>query len=161
MSLAKIIVVIVVLSAYLNTLNCTDIAQSSGPLKSPNTALATQYKKGEGRMKRNALNLYYMIRECTKCSAWDLLGYGNYCGFGGTGTPVDDIDRCCQKHDHCYDDVLKHHDCWRINIYIMPYDWKVYDDGSPYCGDETNRCRSEICQCDKELIECLNRIGCP
>ncbi|XP_063386706.1 basic phospholipase A2 taipoxin alpha chain-like [Cydia fagiglandana] len=159
MSLTKIIVVIVVLSAYSNTLNCADIAPSSGALNSP-TALSTQHEKGKGRRKRNAFNLYYMIRECTKCSAWDLMGYGNYCGLGGAGTPVDDIDRCCQQHDHCYGDVIKRHDCWRVNIYIMPYDWKVYG-GSPYCGDETNRCRREICQCDKEMTECLNRIGCP
>ncbi|XP_047992796.1 phospholipase A2 Scol/Pla-like [Leguminivora glycinivorella] len=141
-----------------NTFNCTDTAPSSVSPNSP-TALAA-YEKGKRDRKRNAFNLYYMIEECTKCSAWDLLGYGNYCGFGGSGTPIDNIDRCCQKHDHCYDDVLNQNDCWRINIYLMPYDWKVLD-GSPYCGNESNKCRREICQCDKELTECLNRIGCP
>jgi hypothetical protein len=31
--------------------------------------------------------------------------YGNWCGPGcsGPGPPIDDLDRCCQIHDTCYD----------------------------------------------------------
>ncbi|RNB68120.1 phospholipase A2 family protein [Brevibacillus panacihumi] len=31
--------------------------------------------------------------------------YGNWCGMGcsGPGAPIDDVDRCCQKHDFCYE----------------------------------------------------------
>lgn len=30
--------------------------------------------------------------------------YGNWCGPGyGSGEPVDDLDRACMEHDHCYD----------------------------------------------------------
>jgi phospholipase A2-like protein len=28
--------------------------------------------------------------------------YGSYCGPGGSGTPIDDIDTCCETHDHAY-----------------------------------------------------------
>ncbi|MED1643609.1 phospholipase A2 family protein [Brevibacillus agri] len=30
--------------------------------------------------------------------------YGNWCGPGCSepGAPIDDIDRCCKKHDRCY-----------------------------------------------------------
>ncbi|MED4784631.1 phospholipase [Brevibacillus choshinensis] len=31
--------------------------------------------------------------------------YGNWCGPGcsGPGAPIDDIDRCCKRHDLCYE----------------------------------------------------------
>ncbi|WNC17762.1 phospholipase A2 family protein [Brevibacillus brevis] len=31
--------------------------------------------------------------------------YGNWCGPGcsGPGAPIDDIDRCCKRHDRCYE----------------------------------------------------------
>jgi hypothetical protein len=34
-----------------------------------------------------------------------LLGrpHGNYCGPGGSGTPIDATDAACQTHDACYD----------------------------------------------------------
>jgi RHS repeat-associated protein len=30
--------------------------------------------------------------------------YGNYCGAGGMGTPIDAVDRACKAHDKCYGD---------------------------------------------------------
>ncbi len=35
--------------------------------------------------------------------AADQCWYGNWCGPGcGSGTPIDDVDICCQTHDWCY-----------------------------------------------------------
>ncbi|NXQ31594.1 PA2GA Phospholipase, partial [Alaudala cheleensis] len=51
----------------------------------------------------SVLELERMIRAATGRSAlltysW----YGCFCGIGGSGTPVDATDRCCQAHDCCY-----------------------------------------------------------
>jgi RHS repeat-associated protein len=29
--------------------------------------------------------------------------YGNWCGYGGAGIPIDDVDAACMMHDYCYD----------------------------------------------------------
>ncbi len=29
--------------------------------------------------------------------------YGNYCGLGGSGEAIDDIDVACRNHDDCYE----------------------------------------------------------
>ena len=49
-----------------------------------------------------------MINGLNNCGAISNLGlskYGSYCGLGGEGVPVDELDQCCCHHDRCYGDV--------------------------------------------------------
>lgn len=51
--------------------------------------------------RRDLVDLKEMIEQKTGRSAFDYLSYGCYCGLGGSGSPVDDIDRlvfCNVKH---------------------------------------------------------------
>ncbi|NXU53301.1 PA21B Phospholipase, partial [Turnix velox] len=65
---------------------------------------------------RAVWGLRSMIR-CTIPGSHPLLeyaDYGCYCGLGGKGTPVDELDRCCQAHDNCYTQAKKLDSCRRL-----------------------------------------------
>uniref|UniRef100_A0A1Y1JWS4 Phospholipase A2 n=1 Tax=Photinus pyralis TaxID=7054 RepID=A0A1Y1JWS4_PHOPY len=105
-----------------------------------------------------------MISCATGCDPLIYKGYGCYCGFLGSGYPVDGIDRCCKKHDRCYDAS----DCPTFLEYFIPFYWKCFNN-KPICGnaidnDEWNdagSCAYKICRCDKMLSECLSKYSCP
>ncbi|KAF4801406.1 hypothetical protein TURU_035075 [Turdus rufiventris] len=71
-----------------------------------------------------------MIRAATGRSA--LLSYswyGCFCGIGGSGTPVDATDRCCQAHDCCYRRLRE----GRCSPLITPYSF-TSSDGDITCS---------------------------
>ncbi|KAK5650749.1 hypothetical protein RI129_001778 [Pyrocoelia pectoralis] len=114
------------------------------------------------RRKRGVIHLYNMVNCATGCDPLIYKGYGCYCGFLGSGYPVDGIDRCCKKHDRCYDAS----DCPTFLEYFVPFYWKCFNN-RPICAIDHDKwggpgsCAYRICQCDRKLSECLSKYPCP
>uniref|UniRef100_A0A8D8U559 Phospholipase A2 n=1 Tax=Cacopsylla melanoneura TaxID=428564 RepID=A0A8D8U559_9HEMI len=108
-----------------------------------------------GRRKRSAVQLYSMVSCSTGCDPLSYKGYGCYCGFLGSGTPVDPIDRCCELHDWCYTGS----NCPMFLEYFIPYVWTCFR-GRPRC-QRGRSCSHRLCECDRRFSECLRPYSCP
>nr|AAZ22647.1 textilotoxin C chain variant 1 precursor [Pseudonaja textilis] len=109
---------------------------------------------GAARIPPLPLNLiqFSNMIKCTIPGSQPLLDYANYgcyCGPGNNGTPVDDVDRCCQAHDECYDEA-SNHGCYPE---LTLYDYYC-DTGVPYCKART-QCQVFVCGCDLAVAKCL------
>ncbi|XP_066997039.1 phospholipase A2 [Anabrus simplex] len=115
-----------------------------------------------GRSKRGVIHLYNMVLCATGCNPLAYKGYGCYCGFLGSGYTVDPIDRCCKMHDWCYNTA----NCPMYLEYFVPYTWKCYR-RRPLCAIDhgswggVGSCAQRLCECDRQLAECLRRYPCP
>nr|AAB25359.1 textilotoxin subunit B [Pseudonaja textilis=Australian common brown snake, venom, Peptide, 121 aa] [Pseudonaja textilis] len=96
----------------------------------------------------------FMIRCANRNSqpAWQYMDYGCYCGKRGSGTPVDDVDRCCQTHNECYDEAAKIPGCkpkWTFYFYQC-------GSGDQFtCRKSKDVCRNVVCDCDFKAALCL------
>nr|ACY68715.1 phospholipase A2 isoform 6 [Parasuta nigriceps] len=99
----------------------------------------------------NLLQFKFMI-ECANRGSRDGLDYDNYgcyCGSGGSGTPVDDLDRCCKTHDDCYGETQKK----GCNPYWKWYTWDCIENVAT-CKSETG-CARSVCECDAAAAKCF------
>lgn len=129
--------------------------------------------------KRGAIALAGIIKCATNCDPLSFKGYGCYCGFLGSGQPVDGIDRlvsksiargrlffiqqfckhifmnyyfrCCKMHDWCYTTTTCMGFEWQLP-YFVPFKWKC-NGGAPYCIPGKTQ-KSNRNSCSHQLCEC-------
>ncbi|XP_064652106.1 phospholipase A2-like [Lineus longissimus] len=121
------------------------------------------------REKRDLLQLGLMLQCSTNRSMWDYNGYGCYCGLGGSGTPLDATDTCCQTHDHCYEKMHTEKTCaYYIEVYTVFYRYtpcSLCSDLSSYSNwiykflAGSPECRYRLCQCDSALAACVKKAS--
>ncbi|KAL1269583.1 hypothetical protein QQF64_031872 [Cirrhinus molitorella] len=86
----------------------------------------------------------------------DFADYGCFCGLGGTGTPVDQLDQCCFNHDSCYGKVQAYCSSLFDNPYTNTYDYKCDKNNKTItCLDSNDECDMLVCRCDKAAAECF------
>uniref|UniRef100_A0A8C5MGL1 Phospholipase A2 n=1 Tax=Leptobrachium leishanense TaxID=445787 RepID=A0A8C5MGL1_9ANUR len=104
-----------------------------------------------GRQNQRNLLQFRQIIKCTNPHSKPLEQYnqyGCYCGFGGTGTPVDELDMCCKIHDNCYGESMTVAGCKFIldNPYTEIYSYSCTDNKSWWAGQ-----MSFLTRCDLRL----------
>ncbi|XP_008567588.1 PREDICTED: phospholipase A2 isoform X1 [Galeopterus variegatus] len=109
------------------------------------------------------LRAVWQLRSMIKCAIpgskpyLEFNDYGCYCGLGGSGTPVDDVDQCCYTHDNCYDQAMKLKSCKTLldNPYTNSYSFSC--SGTEItCSSGNSDCDAFICNCDRQAAICFS-----
>nr|XP_033476043.1 phospholipase A2-like [Epinephelus lanceolatus] len=82
--------------------------------------------------------------------------YGCWCGFGGMGSPLDEVDMCCRVHDKCYRAARKAPGCTAIVDlpYVLVYDFTCSNQ-QVTCSATNDKCQAAVCECDRVAAHCF------
>ncbi|XP_038934125.1 phospholipase A2-like [Rattus norvegicus] len=82
--------------------------------------------------------------------------YGCFRGIGSSGTPVDDLDSCCQTRDHCCSQAKKLKSC--EFLIDNPYDQHILKHKNVItCSDQNIDCENFICNSDRQAGICFSK----
>lgn len=126
------------------------------------------------RNRRSVIGMEQVIKCATQSSSSIVVlekynCYGCYCGLGGQGEPIDEIDRCCYNHDDCYGIAYsKTGPCiaWLGEVYLVPYNFDCVEEDfanktrkfTPVCKSALTKCGRASCECDAEFAKCLQKF---
>ncbi|BFZ13249.1 hypothetical protein BsWGS_16288 [Bradybaena similaris] len=103
------------------------------------------------RYKRNLLQLCDIMSFYTGKNCLDYNGHGHYCGLGGSGKTVDDVDKCCRSHDRCYAGLSN---ICSLAPHLVTYAYRCTGK-SCSCTNKSSSCEYKTCRCDVVFGECL------
>ncbi|XP_014458820.1 phospholipase A2, minor isoenzyme [Alligator mississippiensis] len=106
----------------------------------------------------------WQLRSMIKCTIpnsdplWRFNHYGCYCGLGGFGTPVDELDKCCQTHDNCYSQAETVPNCHSLfhNPYTQIYSYSCSGPNIT-CNADNDPCEMHVCECDRAAAICFSK----